>query len=164
MEQGTMGHSSALCVVDNLVSTPQRIEQPTYVQSEPRNYAPITSGQSVMGQPPPKFALPSLPRTPPRTEVQSRCNSEQGTPQHGALAPATQFCNSVAQYLWNNGIHVGDMLSRLTATPSGLPSLEIAMSPEFYPFVEGGKLARPMNNGVVKLRNVSAPQAVLNHT
>lgn len=123
--------------------------------SEPRNYAPVTFGRSVMAKPPPRFVLSSDHRTPPQTGAQSYFSSGHSTPQRGAVFPADQaLASSVIRQIWNNGIPHSTLLTDLTATPSGLPSFETAMSPQFYPFVEGGKLAKPLNNGVVKLQNV----------
>ncbi|KAL7926737.1 hypothetical protein ACQKWADRAFT_281277 [Trichoderma austrokoningii] len=45
-------------------------------------------------------------------------------------------------------------LTLLTNTPTGLPTLSDVLDPAFFPFVESAKLAKPMNWGVVKLKNI----------
>lgn len=42
----------------------------------------------------------------------------------------------------------------LTDTRSGLPTLADAMDPANFPFVESARMAKPMNWGIVKLKNV----------
>lgn len=47
-----------------------------------------------------------------------------------------------------------DKLNVLTGTPSGLPTLAMAMDPQHFPFVEGARQMAVKNYGVVKLKNV----------
>ncbi|KFA55724.1 hypothetical protein S40293_08342 [Stachybotrys chartarum IBT 40293] len=47
-----------------------------------------------------------------------------------------------------------DKLNVLTGTPSGLPTLAIAMDPQHFPFVEGARQMAVKNYGVVKLKNI----------
>ncbi|KAL7788694.1 hypothetical protein V8C37DRAFT_411521 [Trichoderma ceciliae] len=45
-------------------------------------------------------------------------------------------------------------LLQLTNTVTGLPTLAEAMDPSNFPFIEAARLAKPMNWGIIKLRNI----------
>lgn len=47
-----------------------------------------------------------------------------------------------------------EQLNVLTGSPSGLPTLHVALDPANFPFIESAKQCRAENHGVVKLGNV----------
>ena len=60
-----------------------------------------------------------------------------------------------------NGVQAArsTQLNALTNFSDGLPTLEVAMSPENFPFIDGARQACDVTHGVVKLKNVSWPLA-----
>lgn len=115
--------------------------------TEPRNYAPRTSGRplTVSNEPPPKFDLSGAVAIQTQPAEQSVQNSV--VPHVGHFYSQSQ---GQLQDLRSNH------LSLLTATVSGLPTLQAALQPENFPFLEGARQAVAVNHGVVKLRNVSS--------
>lgn len=135
--------------------------------TEPRNYAPRTSGLpvTVTSEPPPKFDL--------GIAVATRHNEAVSLPAHSVPVPdganaaadvnrtignkavvpfiASEYAQSVEQVRAVRSEH----LNRLTATVTGLPALEMALNPMNFPFIEGARQAIAINHGVVKLKNVS---------
>jgi hypothetical protein len=49
-----------------------------------------------------------------------------------------------------------DQLNRLTDGPMGLPTQDVALNPDNFPFIESTTQAAPVGHGVVKIRNVCA--------
>lgn len=47
-----------------------------------------------------------------------------------------------------------DQLNRLTDNPMGLPTQDVALDPDNFPFIESTTQAAPVGYGVVKIRNV----------
>lgn len=113
--------------------------------TEPRNYAPRTSGRplTVSNEPPPKFDLSGAVAIQTQPAEQSVQNSV--VPHVGHFYSQSQ---GQLQDLRSNH------LSLLTATVSGLPTLQAALQPENFPFLEGARQAVAVNHGVVKLRNI----------
>lgn len=61
--------------------------------------------------------------------------------------------HTVPEYLRNQR---SKQLNELTAGPNALPTIEVALHPDHFPFVEGPRNAQPCPNwGVVKIKNVS---------
>jgi hypothetical protein len=125
--------------------------------SEPKNWAP---GKPMPEVPPPKFHLPAA-------------GNMQLVPRHSATASTSTvgsdpfFVSEPSSYLAvqspsasvqltgaNAVIPQSAQLVRLTATPSGLPSFAVAMDPGNFPFVDNARQHKPVNHGVVKIRNV----------
>jgi hypothetical protein len=46
-------------------------------------------------------------------------------------------------------------LNRLTSGPTGRPTLDVALDPANFPFIQGTTQAAPVKHGVVKIKNVS---------
>lgn len=118
--------------------------------TEPRNYAPRTSGRplSISKEPPPKFDLSGA------VDVQSA----------GTTYSVNQaFQNAVVPFVGHQYLPSQDLvrslqssqLTQLTSTDNGLPTFQVALQPENFPFVEGARQSVAVNHGVVKLRNVS---------
>lgn len=133
--------------------------------TEPRNFAPQTSGLSaaVMSEPPPKFDLSlatgvrkndtvstnaqTIVHTtyyPPGTDHDIGSTAIVPFADHRYVSPHSQIQNLRS-----------DTLNHLTATESGLPALHNALDPQYFPFLEGARQAVATNHGVVKLKNVS---------
>lgn len=132
--------------------------------TEPRNYAPRTSGLpvSVTSEPPPKFDLGIV--------VATRNNDAGSVPAYSVPASDRNAAASANHNVDNTEVVPfiasecvlpleqvrcarSDHLNRLTAT--GLPTLETALNPANFPFIEGARQATAINHGVVKLKNVS---------
>ena len=131
--------------------------------TEPRNYAPRTNGRPITQEPPPKFGLGIVAHG---TDQQLRSQdpfksgpgsetalSVQSPPPVTAVVPYNQYVPPAAPMAMPP--QRSELLSVLTNTPTRLPLLETAMSPTYFPFVEGPRLAHTVNHGVVKLKNVS---------
>ncbi|KAG6016766.1 hypothetical protein E4U43_003132 [Claviceps pusilla] len=118
--------------------------------TEPRNYAPRTAGRplSVSKEPPPKFDLSGA------VAVQSpdTTHSAEQAFQTSVVVPFVghQCSASQVQPQSLRSSH----LDQLTATENKLPTLQTALQPENFPFVEGARQSVAVNYGVVKLRNI----------
>ena len=123
--------------------------------TEPRNYAPRTSGQPATQEPPPKFNLGMVPYNA----------SAQGEPQdvfyHGNGMNSAVASLVISSPISSSSIpagppaHRSDKLQALLDTPAGVPSYSTAMHPENFPFVESCRSGKAINYGVVKIGNVS---------
>jgi hypothetical protein len=134
------------------------------ILTEPRNYAPRTSGLplSVTSDPPPKFDLGIAAGVKNEDHQTTACApaleaySLFGPDCHAgttALVPVTAFyCPSPPEPV--QALRSGH-LNRLTSAGTRLPDLQMAMDPENFPFLEGARQAVAANYGVVKLKNVS---------
>ncbi|KAK5998982.1 hypothetical protein PT974_01367 [Cladobotryum mycophilum] len=128
--------------------------------TEPRNYAPRTSGLPVTSEPPPRFELDSVQNRP---YAHQRLQSTGGAGS-GRANPHMQTLSEVSSEVSNLQLDPNPqevalsershMLKRLTDTPTGRPALADVMNPTNFPFVESAKQAKPMNHGVIKLRNI----------
>lgn len=134
----------------------------TGCQTEPRNYAPRTSGQPITEQPPPKFDLSVVAYQPkailqdpfvgsdaPSLAVQAPTHVH--TPVQAPPPQMAELPGTVVQYRPS----CSDKLHRLTATASCLPTFSAAMDPTNFPFLEGARQHKAINYGVIKIRNVS---------
>ncbi|SPJ85657.1 uncharacterized protein FTOL_11439 [Fusarium torulosum] len=130
-------------------------------QTEPRNYAPRTSGQPVNALPPPRFnlnlqAMSSASQTSPQDPFGSpeRVEPTALIPFPTLPPPAVQQAMLAApmpvQFIGNKS----QKLAELTCTFSGFPALGTAMSPEYFPFISGPGSAKPSTGGVVRLKNI----------
>ncbi|KAK0612331.1 hypothetical protein B0T17DRAFT_499849 [Bombardia bombarda] len=132
-----------------------------YIQSEPRNYAPRTVGAEA----PPRFALSTKvgrARGPSFASIAEEdvfgagsVNTERAlvvsapeTPQRalvplnpGPVPPMIQALRS-------------DMLNFLTNNPSGLPDIQLALDPRYFPFIESSSQSSPPQHGVIKIKNI----------
>ncbi|KAL4721893.1 hypothetical protein ACLX1H_011085 [Fusarium chlamydosporum] len=145
--------------VSDSLSTP--ISGHNHHLTEPRNYAPRTSGQPVDSLPPPRFNLelqtiPSAHHTSPGDPFGSpeRVEPSALIPFPSLPPPVVQHAMltaSVEKPFTGNKSH---KLHELTATYSGLPTLETAMSSTFFPFVNGPGSTKPSTAGVVRLKNI----------
>ncbi|ROW07108.1 hypothetical protein VPNG_07358 [Cytospora leucostoma] len=145
-------------------------------RTEPHNFAPRSSG-SITNEPPPRFAL----QTPVPIQQQvynniispSSAGGDPFTPGGPAptlnpfngpalprvIQPIEQPQNAVV--LHDNPVpqHIRSMrskqLNELTQGPTRRPSLEIALSTDYFPFVDSARNAQPTTTyGVVKLKNI----------
>ncbi|KAM5347116.1 hypothetical protein ACJ41O_010121 [Fusarium nematophilum] len=137
-------------------------EAPTHGRlSEPRNYAPRTSGQPVDSLPPPRFNLDiaiatAVPEdaaedpfgSPARTDD----SSSQLIPFPALPPPAVQQAMLTAPF--QSTENKSPKLVELTCTLSGYPTLSIALSPNYFPFIDGPGSAKPATFGVVRLKNI----------
>ncbi|KAJ4018010.1 hypothetical protein NW752_001920 [Fusarium irregulare] len=141
------------------ISTPT--SGPNHHLTEPRNYAPRTSGQPVDNLPPPRFNLnlqtiPGAHHVSPRDPFGSpeRVEPSALIPFPNLPPPAVQqamLTGAISAPLTSNKSH---KLCELTGTYSGLPTLETAMSPDFFPFMSGPGSTKPSTAGVVRLKNI----------
>lgn len=136
---------------------------PSHHLTEPRNYAPRTSGQPVDSLPPPRFNLdlqtiPGAHHASPRDPFGSPEHVEPSAliPFPSLPPPAVQqamLTAAISAPLTSNKSH---KLCELIGTYSGLPTLETAMSSDFFPFMSGPGSTKPSTAGVVRLKNVSS--------
>lgn len=136
----------------------------TTAASEPRNYAPRTAGRAgvspVMMQPPPRFDLGMV--APPPADHEHRNIEAQLVRQivrpFGVRLNDTTALSEIPLDRVNTAplreIQESNKLVLLTNTPTGLPTLAEAMDPSNFPFVESARMAKPMNWGIIKLKNV----------
>ncbi|KAG8412601.1 hypothetical protein J3458_014311 [Metarhizium acridum] len=132
--------------------------------TEPRNFAPQTSGLSVAvtSEPSPKFDL-SLATGVRKNDTVS-ANAQ--TIVHTTYYPPgiDQDIGSSAIVPFADHRHASphsqiqslrsEPLNHLTATESGLPVLHDALDPQYFPFLECARQAVATNHGVVKLKNI----------
>lgn len=128
--------------------------------TEPRNYAPRTSGLPISSEPPPKFNLELS--TVSQSDHQTLPSPEAFDKHLGALVqqtfPAPQ---SLPVYQSPTEICDGrsETLQALTNPAWGGAQLAVVLDPSNMPFVEAAKLAMGRNHGVVRLGNVRAPDS-----
>lgn len=123
--------------------------------TEPRNYAPRTSGRPMSSEPPPKFnlELPTLTQNDPEVLP----TSETSDYQLGALVQQTlPTQQSLTVYQPPAAAFDGrsEKLKALTNPAWGNAKLAAVLDPSNMPFVEGAKQATAKNNGVVRLGNI----------
>ncbi|KGQ06603.1 hypothetical protein BBAD15_g8071 [Beauveria bassiana D1-5] len=123
--------------------------------TEPRNYAPRTSGLPISSEPPPKFNLELS--TVSQSDHQTLPSPEAFDKHLGALVqqtfPAPQ---SLPVYQSPTEICDGrsETLQALTNPAWGGAQLAVVLDPSNMPFVEAAKLAMGRNHGVVRLGNI----------
>ncbi|KAH7176673.1 hypothetical protein EDB81DRAFT_773302 [Dactylonectria macrodidyma] len=124
--------------------------------TEPRNYAPRTSGQPIINSPPPKFGLEVTPLS-----TQNKYDPFFSPPNDRAVIPylvsgglASSTTQGSLVKAHTPVIQRSLELMTLTNTPSGYPIVEVAMDPSNFPFVDGPRQAKSQNFGVVKLKNI----------
>lgn len=136
----------------------------TTAASEPRNYAPRTAGRAgvspVMMHPPPRFDLGAAVAPPADNEhrnIEAQLVRQIVRP-FGVRLNDTTGLSEIPLDRVNTAplreIQESNKLVLLTNTPTGLPSLAEAMDPSNFPFVESARMAKPMNWGIIKLKNV----------
>ncbi len=126
--------------------------------TEPRNYAPRTSGLPVSSEPPPKFNL----ELPPVSQIEQEPllqSPEAFENQLGALVQQTLPAQpSLAVYQPPAEVHDerSENLKALTNPAWGSAKLAAVLDPSNMPFVEAAKQAKAnvKNYGVVRLGNV----------
>ncbi|KAH7309090.1 hypothetical protein B0I35DRAFT_360210 [Stachybotrys elegans] len=131
-----------------------------FLSEPPHCYAPFTAEFRANNVPPPKFDLTlgykrkvalDAAASSPHSDVgstQSLVAGHQGTPgsNYETYIPKPPSSEIQAQR--------SGKLNALTNTPTGLPTLAMAMDPQNFPFVEGARQMNVRNYGVVKLRNI----------
>ncbi|GFP53045.1 hypothetical protein TASIC1_0002022900 [Trichoderma asperellum] len=136
----------------------------TTAASEPRNYAPRTAGRAgvspVMMQPPPRFDLGAAVVPPADNEhrnIEAQLVRQIVRP-FGVRLNDTTGLSEIPLDRVNTAplreVQESNKLVLLTNTPTGLPSLAEAMDPSNFPFVESARMAKPMNWGIIKLKNI----------
>lgn len=134
----------------------------TTVASEPRNYAPRTAGlpasiNPIMMQPPPRFDLGLVAATDIDSDREARIVRQIVRPFGVRLNETTELseippdCSNHAPMMQAPR---SNKLLQLTNTTTGFPTLAEAMDPSNFPFTEAARLAKPMNWGIIKLKNV----------
>ncbi|UKZ74233.1 hypothetical protein TrVFT333_001894 [Trichoderma virens FT-333] len=132
------------------------------VASEPRNYAPRTAGlpaaiNPIMMQPPPRFDLGLVAAPDHDSDRDARIVRQIVRPFGVRLNETTELseippdCSNHAPIMQ---VPRSNKLLQLTNTATGLPTLADAMDPSNFPFIESARLAKPMNWGIIKLRNI----------
>lgn len=166
---------------NNMLSPPTSAatsESQETFSTEPRNFAPRSTEPTTTGPPPPPQF--SLPATPMPVQYQAQVLPQQIVPYQGQLqnghsdpftvAPIpegiqplqtnpTQASNALTLYSNPVPDHIKALrsaqLNKLTSGPTGRPTLEVALDPKTFPFIDSPRLAAAANHGVVKLKNVS---------
>lgn len=146
-----------------------------YNQTEPRNFAP--RGGSLFMPPPPAFNLGRQGTTKKHEELQypaPDCDPFMSPPSKGTNGHAISQALVLSSVPENNQVASAPgayqdyycpvpaeiravrstQLNRLTEGPTGMPTQEVALSPESFPFMETTTQAAPVGHGVVKIRNV----------
>ncbi|KAI5464007.1 hypothetical protein BGZ63DRAFT_351192, partial [Mariannaea sp. PMI_226] len=132
--------------------------------TEPRNYAPRTAGLPVAHQPPPKFGIP-MNRVPSGDNksnlAQDPFVSSQPSqavvpyrPSAGSFASTSNAALVPAAPQLTPAPARSTKLIEMTNPSTGLPSVEMALDPSYFPFVDGPRQVVPTNYGVVKLKNI----------
>lgn len=127
--------------------------------TEPRNYAPRTSGPLTNLPPPPRFNLNIAPKASGNT-TKDPFVAPISAPSNDLIPfprlPSAEVQQAmVTSYTQDIQAERSEKLRNLLDTPSGMPTYEAAMNPAFFPFVDGPRQARPHTFGVVRLKNVS---------
>jgi hypothetical protein len=161
----------------NSMTTPQSASiYGQYNQTEPRNFAPRLGAMPTF-IPPPAFNLgrqaapkkhddsqftgqdfdPFMSPPPKGSDVHgiSQALVLQAVPENNQLAliPQPDFYGRAPAEI--RAIRSAQ-LNKLTDGPTGLPTLDVALSAENFPFIESTTQAAPVGYGVVKIKNVSA--------
>ncbi|EAQ90009.1 hypothetical protein CHGG_06628 [Chaetomium globosum CBS 148.51] len=146
-----------------------------YNQTEPRNFAP--RGGSLFMPPPPAFNLGRQGATKKHEELQypaPDCDPFMSPPSKGTNGHAISQALVLSSVPENNQVASAPgayqdyycpvpaeiravrstQLNRLTEGPTGMPTQEVALSPESFPFMETTTQAAPVGHGVVKIRNI----------
>ncbi|KAK4248716.1 hypothetical protein C7999DRAFT_13368 [Corynascus novoguineensis] len=157
------------------IATPQSTSvYSQYNQTEPRNFAPRV-GANYM-PPPPAFSLGHRGATEKHQELQfvgpdadpflSPSPSSRGINGHGMsqalVLPSVPEDNqlAMAHVAYHDPVPAeiramrSAQLNKLTKGPMGLPTQEVALDPENFPFIEATAQARPVGHGVVKIKNI----------
>ncbi|RSL94949.1 hypothetical protein CEP52_012340 [Fusarium oligoseptatum] len=141
--------------------------------TEPRNYAPRTSGLPVQNLPPPRFNL-NLESMPVVSEnaVQESSQDPFTSPAPSdatslipfpnlppptiqlAMLDSAQLDRAMEMALIKANAPKSDMLRRLTGTYTGFPTLHMALNMNFFPFMDGPSSAKPVTYGVIRLKNI----------
>ncbi|KAI8683309.1 hypothetical protein NCS56_00455200 [Fusarium sp. Ph1] len=141
--------------------------------TEPRNYAPRTSGQPVERLPPPRFNL-NLESIPAVSENVPQESSQDpfASPAHSdatslvpfpnlppptvqlAMLDNAQLDRAMEMALIKANAPKSDKLHQLTGTYTGFPSLQMALNVNFFPFIDGPSSAKPVTYGVIRLKNI----------
>lgn len=127
--------------------------------TEPRNYAPRTSGKPMSSEPPPKFSLSV--GAPSQDQPLELPSPQQFDEQVGALVQQTlpqQQPTSLVTYQPPAAVVQQDTrsekLKALTNPAWGGPTLASILDPSNMPFTETAKRAKAQNRGVLRLSNV----------
>ncbi|KAF4119867.1 hypothetical protein GMORB2_3555 [Geosmithia morbida] len=115
--------------------------------SEPYGYGPRTAvvQQQVPPPPPLSFDLPLVHREP------------QASVGQDAFYPGQNMAVMQQQQHTPVPVPVSSMSSKLRGlleTPTGLPSFEVAMHQDNFPFVESCRQFKTINHGVIRIRNI----------
>jgi hypothetical protein len=160
------------------------IQYKAYNQTEPRNFAPRTAGSPSYLPPPPAFNLGQNAKAKDNS-AQAASHSaasdadpffSPGLTRRAAPAPTpapvsqAMVLSSISEDnqldLAPNPVYYGPVpaeiralrsehLNSLTDGPTGLPTQDVALSPDNFPFIESCTQAGPVSYGVVKIKNVS---------
>ncbi|KAM0415730.1 hypothetical protein ACHAPT_013315 [Fusarium lateritium] len=140
--------------------------------TEPRNYAPRTSGQPAMRLPPPRFNLnlemiPAIPESVPQESAEDPFGSPAPSEATSVIPfpnlppPSIQMAmldeaqlDRAMEMSLIKAAPKSNKLHHLTDTISGFPSLQMALNSDYFPFVDGPSLAKPVTYGVIRLKNI----------
>ncbi|KAK4153719.1 hypothetical protein C8A00DRAFT_15075 [Chaetomidium leptoderma] len=154
-----------------------------YNQTEPRNFAPRTGAAPMFMPPPPVFNLsrqqaakdhensqaidyeesqtmgqgsdPFLSPTPKGANVHtiSQALVLPSVPEHNQL-PLIPYQESYGPVPAEIRAVRSTQLNKLTEGPMGLPTEDVALDSQNFPFIESTIQAAPVGHGVVKIRNI----------
>ena len=148
-------------------------------QTEPRNFAPRANA-NMPHIPPPAFNLGRGPVPVKRyngsqsaasdSDPFSSSSSSEGTTMDSrfsqaltlAAVPEDDQFGLVHSHMSYGPVSEeiravrSEQLNRLTEGPTGVPTQDVALAPENFPFMESSTQAAPVAHGVIKIRNVSS--------
>ncbi|KAL2198807.1 hypothetical protein P885DRAFT_67949 [Corynascus similis CBS 632.67] len=162
-------------VCRDTIATPQSTSlYSQYNQTEPRNFAPRV-GANYM-PPPPAFSLGHRGASEKHQELKcvgpdadpflSPSPSSRGINGYGMsqalVLPSVPEDNqlAMAHVAYHDPVPAeiramrSAQLNKLTNGPMGLPTQEVALDPDNFPFIEATTQARPVGHGVVKIKNI----------
>ncbi|KOS21864.1 hypothetical protein ESCO_001585 [Escovopsis weberi] len=122
----------------------------------PRANPPRPAGMAVTDEPPPLFELSAGPR-PAQALVSTARAGDLNAHGHSLLSGMAEGADALALQLstaGRAGPAPSEGLMRLIGNVAGQPTVGEAVSPANFPFMEGVKQAKPINWGVIKLKNI----------
>jgi hypothetical protein len=177
---------------NNQIRTPYgtSLANPSYHQTEPRNFAPRIGAAPVFLPPPPTFNLGGGSATyKPYTSSQTTASdsdpfSTTSSPER-AIAPTNSQALTLPMVPEDGQLSLirhqlaygpvpmeirairSDQLNKLTEGMVGLPTLDVALNADNFPFIESCSQAEAVSHGVIKIGNVSLsifPMLLVPHT
>lgn len=173
----TPSHAPKPNANNNQTATPYGANPTSYHQTEPRNFAPRVGAAPFFLPPPPPFKLGGGAAT--KQHHGSQATMSESDPFSTPSSPARTVASASSQALALTAVPENDQLSlvcnpyiygpvpveiravrsqqlnQLTEGALGVPTQDVALNPDNFPFIESCSQAEAVSHGVVKIRNVS---------